>query len=257
MIEEDAGNALLYNRLLILTLEFGPEVTPEARLTRVVSLCVDATPYQWPEISSDTGRMNSNCMNDCQSRFCNFIVFVLPMRYPVLNLAHAKSASMDGHFPIGLPQGTMKLEICCMQRQESVGSQCAKEGSMDAIRIMSNATVVNVVLQMLLMEIKKDKYIGDILKKFRFSDVRSSNTPMDKENPWGKDGTGKDVELHLYRSMIGSLMYLTTSRPDIMFSICACARHQVTPKECHFSKYIPNSINFRPAVLTPIPFQKS
>nr|GFC65451.1 hypothetical protein [Tanacetum cinerariifolium] len=73
----------------------------------------------------------------------------------------------------------------------------------------------------------------DILKKFGFSDVRSSNTPMDKETPWGKDGSGKDVELYLYRSMIGSLMYLTASRPDIMFAVCACARHQVTPKECH------------------------
>nr|GEV42148.1 uncharacterized mitochondrial protein AtMg00810-like [Tanacetum cinerariifolium] len=60
--------------------------------------------------------------------------------------------------------------------------------------------------------------IGDIHKKFRFSDVRSSNTPMDKENPWGKDGTRKDVELYLYRSMIGSLMYLTASRPDSMFA---------------------------------------
>nr|GFD04705.1 ribonuclease H-like domain-containing protein [Tanacetum cinerariifolium] len=45
--------------------------------------------------------------------------------------------------------------------------------------------------------LSQDKYIGDILKKFGFSDIRSSNTPMDKENPWGKDGTGKDVELHL------------------------------------------------------------
>nr|GEV51190.1 hypothetical protein [Tanacetum cinerariifolium] len=49
----------------------------------------------------------------------------------------------------------------------------------------------------------------------------------------GKDEPGKDVELYLYRSMIGSLMYLTASRPDIMFAVCACARHQVTPKECH------------------------
>nr|GFA89139.1 hypothetical protein [Tanacetum cinerariifolium] len=81
--------------------------------------------------------------------------------------------------------------------------------------------------------LSQDKYIGDILKKFRFLDVRSSNTPMDNENPWGKDGTEKDVELHLYRSMIGSLMYLTASRPDIMFAVCACTRHQVTPKECH------------------------
>nr|GFA25372.1 uncharacterized mitochondrial protein AtMg00810-like [Tanacetum cinerariifolium] len=73
--------------------------------------------------------------------------------------------------------------------------------------------------------LSQDKYIGDILKKFGFLDVRSSNTPMDKENPWGKDGPGKDVELHHYRSMIGSLMYLTASRPDIMFHVCACARH--------------------------------
>nr|GEX34873.1 putative ribonuclease H-like domain-containing protein [Tanacetum cinerariifolium] len=81
--------------------------------------------------------------------------------------------------------------------------------------------------------LSQDKYVSDILKKFRYSDVRSANTPMDKENPWGKDGTKKDVELHLYRSMIGSLMYLTASRPYIMFDVCACARHQVTPKECH------------------------
>nr|GFA69674.1 hypothetical protein [Tanacetum cinerariifolium] len=81
--------------------------------------------------------------------------------------------------------------------------------------------------------LSQDKYVGDILKKFGYSDVRSSNTHMDKENPWGKDETRKDVDLHLYRSIIGSLMYLTTSRPDTMFDVCACARHLVTPKECH------------------------
>nr|GEW95555.1 hypothetical protein [Tanacetum cinerariifolium] len=81
--------------------------------------------------------------------------------------------------------------------------------------------------------LSQDKYVGDILKKFEYSDVRSLNTPMDKKNPWGKDETGKDVDLHLYRSMIGSLMYLTASRPDIMFVVYACARHQVTPKEYH------------------------
>nr|GFB68251.1 hypothetical protein [Tanacetum cinerariifolium] len=79
----------------------------------------------------------------------------------------------------------------------------------------------------------QDKYVVDILKIFGYSDVRSANTPMDKEDPWGKDETGKDVDLHLYRSMIRSLMYLTASRPDIMFAVCAYARHQVIPKECH------------------------
>nr|GEX74118.1 ribonuclease H-like domain-containing protein [Tanacetum cinerariifolium] len=81
--------------------------------------------------------------------------------------------------------------------------------------------------------LSQDKYVGDILKKFGYSDVKSSNTPMDKENPWGKDETRKDVDLYLYRSMIGSLMYLTAFRPNIMFAVCAYARHQVTPKEFH------------------------
>nr|GEW16576.1 putative ribonuclease H-like domain-containing protein [Tanacetum cinerariifolium] len=67
--------------------------------------------------------------------------------------------------------------------------------------------------------LSQDKYVGYILKKFRYSDVRSLNTPMDKQNPWGKDGTGIDVDLHLYRSMIGSLMYLTASRPNLMFAV--------------------------------------
>ncbi|GJX58621.1 hypothetical protein Tco_0290011 [Tanacetum coccineum] len=48
-----------------------------------------------------------------------------------------------------------------------------------------------------------------------------------------KDEDGKEVDIHMYRSMIGSLMYLTSSRPDIMFAVCACARYQVNPKVSH------------------------
>nr|GEU30395.1 hypothetical protein [Tanacetum cinerariifolium] len=81
--------------------------------------------------------------------------------------------------------------------------------------------------------LSQDKYVGDVLKKFGYLDVRSANSPMDKENLWEKDGTGKDVDLHLYKSMIRSLMYLTASRPDIMFAVCACARHQY-PKDSPF-----------------------
>ncbi|GJZ95567.1 uncharacterized mitochondrial protein-like protein [Tanacetum coccineum] len=53
------------------------------------------------------------------------------------------------------------------------------------------------------------------------------------EKPLVKDGDAADVDEHLYRSIIGSLMYLTTSRPDIMFVVCACARFQVSPKSSH------------------------
>ncbi|GJV51684.1 putative ribonuclease H-like domain-containing protein [Tanacetum coccineum] len=78
--------------------------------------------------------------------------------------------------------------------------------------------------------ISQDKYVAEILKKFNYSDVKSASTLVDLEKPLVKDG---DVDVHLYRSMIGSLMYLTASRPDIMFAVCACARFQVTPKTSH------------------------
>ncbi|GJW40055.1 uncharacterized mitochondrial protein-like protein [Tanacetum coccineum] len=81
--------------------------------------------------------------------------------------------------------------------------------------------------------ISRDKYVAEILKKFNYSDVKSASTPVDLEKPLVKDGDADDVDVHLYRSMIGSLMYLTASRPDIMFAVCACARFQVTPKTSH------------------------
>ncbi|GJT51909.1 putative ribonuclease H-like domain-containing protein [Tanacetum coccineum] len=66
-----------------------------------------------------------------------------------------------------------------------------------------------------------------------FLGLQSASTPIDLEKPLVKDGDANDVDVHLYRSMIGSLMYLTASRPDIMFVVCACARFQVTPKTSH------------------------
>ncbi|GKB36375.1 hypothetical protein Tco_0881317 [Tanacetum coccineum] len=56
---------------------------------------------------------------------------------------------------------------------------------------------------------------------------------METQKPLLKDEDGEEVDVHLYRSMIGSLMYLTSSRPDIMFVVCACARYQVNPKISH------------------------
>ncbi|GJV21814.1 putative ribonuclease H-like domain-containing protein [Tanacetum coccineum] len=66
--------------------------------------------------------------------------------------------------------------------------------------------------------ISQDKYMTKILKKFSFSDVKTASTPIETHKPLLKDADGEDVDEHLYRSMIGSLMYLTSSRPDIMFA---------------------------------------
>nr|GEV18882.1 hypothetical protein [Tanacetum cinerariifolium] len=79
----------------------------------------------------------------------------------------------------------------------------------------------------------QDKYVAKILRKFGLTDRKSASTPIDIEKPLLKDPDGEDVDAHTYRSMIGSLMYLTSSRPDIMFVVCACACFQVTPKALH------------------------
>ncbi|GJU42171.1 putative ribonuclease H-like domain-containing protein [Tanacetum coccineum] len=83
--------------------------------------------------------------------------------------------------------------------------------------------------------ISQDKYVAEILKKFDFASVKTASTPMETNKALVKDEEAEDVDVHLYRSMIGSLMYLTASRPDIMFAVCACARFQVTPKTSHFN----------------------
>nr|GFA94389.1 hypothetical protein [Tanacetum cinerariifolium] len=81
--------------------------------------------------------------------------------------------------------------------------------------------------------ISHDKYVAKILRKFGLTDGKSASTPIDTEKPLLKDPNGEDVDVHTYRLMIGSLMYLTSSRPDIMFAVCAYAHFQVTPKASH------------------------
>ncbi|GJV71749.1 putative ribonuclease H-like domain-containing protein [Tanacetum coccineum] len=81
--------------------------------------------------------------------------------------------------------------------------------------------------------ISQDKYVAEILKKFDFATVKTASTPMEPNKALVKDEEADSVDVHLYISMIGSLMYLTASRPNITFVVCACARFQVTPKTSH------------------------
>ncbi|GJW01554.1 putative ribonuclease H-like domain-containing protein [Tanacetum coccineum] len=81
--------------------------------------------------------------------------------------------------------------------------------------------------------ISQDKYVTEFLKKFGCTDVKTASTPMETQKLLLKDEDGEEMDVHLYRSMIASLMYLTSSIPDIMFAVCACARYQVNPKVSH------------------------
>ncbi|GJW12726.1 hypothetical protein Tco_1578553 [Tanacetum coccineum] len=86
--------------------------------------------------------------------------------------------------------------------------------------------------------ISQDKYVDEILKKFGFSTVKTASTPMETSKPLMKDENAEDVDVHLYRSMIGSLMYLTSSMPDIMFDNGTTANDGIQVSDVGLTYYL-------------------
>ena len=81
--------------------------------------------------------------------------------------------------------------------------------------------------------INQTKYVKEILKKFGINDGKPLSTPMNSTCKLDKDEKSKKVDQKLYQSIIGSLLYLTGSKPDIMFSICTCTIFQSDPRKSH------------------------
>jgi hypothetical protein len=81
--------------------------------------------------------------------------------------------------------------------------------------------------------ISQTKYTQDILTKFGMKDAKHIKTPMGTNEHLDLKTRGKSIDQKVYRSMIGSLLFLCASRPDIMLSVCMCARFQADPKEVH------------------------
>jgi hypothetical protein len=81
--------------------------------------------------------------------------------------------------------------------------------------------------------ISQAKYTQDLLKRFWMKDAKPTKTPMGTDGHLDLNKGGTSVDQKAYRSMIGSLLYLCASRPDIMLSVCMCSRFQSDPKECN------------------------
>ena len=81
--------------------------------------------------------------------------------------------------------------------------------------------------------LSQEKYTKDLLKRFKMEKYKPIKTPMPTNGHLDLDERGNPVDQTLYHSMIGSLLYLTASRPNIMFSVCMCARFQANPKKAH------------------------
>ncbi|RVX21766.1 Retrovirus-related Pol polyprotein from transposon RE1 [Vitis vinifera] len=106
---------------------------------------------------------------------------------------------------------------------------------------MSMMRELNIFLGLQIKQLKEEtfinqaKYIKDLLKRFNMEEAKTMKTPMSSSIKLDMDEKGKPVNSTMYRDMIGSLLYLTASRPDIMYSVCLCAIFQSCPKESHLS----------------------
>jgi hypothetical protein len=93
------------------------------------------------------------------------------------------------------------------------------------------------------------KYIKDMLKKFGMNDSKAISTPIGTNGNLDSDASGNMVDQKLYQSMIRSLLYVTASRLDVIFSVCMCARFQASPREIYLKatkrilKYLKNTQN--------------
>ena len=97
--------------------------------------------------------------------------------------------------------------------------------------------------------LSQTKYCKELLKKFDMENCKESTTPMGTNCYLDSDEKGTSVDQTKFRGLIGSLLYLTASRPDIMFSVCLCARFQSNPKDSHLTaakrilKYLQGTMN--------------
>jgi hypothetical protein len=109
----------------------------------------------------------------------------------------------------------------------------ANEFEMSMIRELSYFLSLQIKQLKKKIFMSQEKYIKDMLKKFGMKNVKGISTPMGTYGSLDSDASGNMVDQTMYRSMIGSLLYVTASRPDMMFSVCMCARFQASPREIH------------------------
>nr|GEW33716.1 putative ribonuclease H-like domain-containing protein [Tanacetum cinerariifolium] len=124
--------------------------------------------------------------------------------------------------------GLTKKELC-----NAFEKMMYKKFQMSSMRELTFFLGLQVKQKKYGISISQDKYVAEILKKYGFTKVKNASTPMETQKHMLKDEDGEEVDVHMYRSMISLFMYLTSSRHDIMFAMCTCARYQVNLKVSH------------------------
>nr|GFA07389.1 retrovirus-related Pol polyprotein from transposon TNT 1-94 [Tanacetum cinerariifolium] len=143
-------------------------------------------------------------------------------------LTSIPSSQEQEHSPI-IYQGQ---PITCVQAQK--GPLQSQISTTCMVRYALKLLDITTLLQSLRgIFINQSKYAYEIVKNYGMHTTDSVDTPMVEKSKLDKDLQGKQVDATLYRGMIGSLMYLTPSRPDLIYAVCLCARYQPKPTEKH------------------------
>jgi hypothetical protein len=121
--------------------------------------------------------------------------------------------------------GSTNQDFC-----EEFGKMMANEFEMSMIRELSYFLGLQIKQLKNGTFVSQGKYIKDILKKFGMEDAKGISTPMGTNGSLDSNTNGNMVDQKIYRSMIRSLLFMTTSRPDVMFSVWMCTRFQASPR---------------------------
>jgi hypothetical protein len=122
--------------------------------------------------------------------------------------------------------GSTNRDFC-----EEFGKMMANEFEMSMIEELSYFLGLQVKQMKNSTFVSQGKYIKDMLKKFGMENAKAIITPMGTNGNLDSDASGNMVDQKMYRSMIRSILYVIASRPDVIFSVCMCARFQASPGE--------------------------
>ncbi|XP_062104164.1 uncharacterized mitochondrial protein AtMg00810-like [Humulus lupulus] len=150
----------------------------------------------------------------------------------------------DPHFPYHIYRSTSNSEVHVFVQEMQ------QEFEMSMVGELTNFLGLQVKQSDDGTFVSQSKYAKNLVKKFGLENAKHTNTPMSTTLKLFKDEQGVKVDLTLYRSMIGSLLYHTASRPDICYSVGVCARYQGNPMESHISamkriiRYVNSTVDF-------------
>ncbi|GJR16241.1 putative ribonuclease H-like domain-containing protein [Tanacetum coccineum] len=164
-----------------------------------------------------TAEEKTNKKNDVKAR--SLLLMALPNEHQLLYLVYIKLLEPVQVYVDDIIFGSTKKSLC-----DVFEGLMHKRFQMSSIRELTFFLGLQVQQKKDGIFISQEKYMADILKKFDFATVKTISTPMEPNKALIKDEEADSVDVHLYRLMIVSLMYLTASRPDKTFVVCACAR---------------------------------